>query len=143
MNRAESRDESRDTAQETPTPKRNAPLEWVVAALGALLVGGTVGFLLFEAFTGGERPPEVVLRVIAVEPSGEGFLVRLEARNTGDEAAAELSVEGSIERGGRTLETSDLTFDFLPAASAREGGLFFSENPRGALSLRALGYREP
>lgn len=137
------RDESRDAAQETPTTRRNAPLEWFVAALGVLLVGSTVGFLLFEAFTDAERPPEVVLRVIAIEPSGEGFLVRLEVRNTGDEAAAELSVEGSIERGGRTLETSEITFDFLPPASVREGGLFFSEDPRGALSLRALGYREP
>lgn len=129
--------------QETPAPERNALLEWGVAALGVLLVGSTVGFLLFEALTGGDRPPEVVLRVVATEPSGEGFLVRLEARNLGDEAAAELNVEGSVERGGRTVETSDLTFDFLPPASAREGGLFFSEDPRGALSLRALGYREP
>ena len=64
-------------------------------------------------------------------------------RRRGDEAAAELGVEGTIERGGQPLETSETTFDFVPSGSVREGGLFFTEDPRGALTLRSLGYREP
>lgn len=123
--------------------RRNSGLEWVVAGLGLVLVLGTVGFMLVQAFSGGDAPPRITLRVLEVRASGDGFLVRLEAHNSGDDAAAELGVEGTVTRGGRTVETSDTTFDFVPADSVREGGLFFSDDPRGGLSLRAVGFREP
>ncbi len=122
---------------------RNSGLEWVVAGLGLVLVAFTVAFMLFQTFSGGDLPPQVTLRVLETKRSGDGFLVLIEAHNVGDEAAAELGVEGTVTRGGKTVETSETTFDFLPAESVREGGLFFSEDPRGSLSLRALGFREP
>lgn len=122
---------------------RNSGLEWVVAGLGLALVAFTVSFMLFQTFSGGDLPPQVTLRVLETKRSGDGFLVLIEAHNIGDEAAAELGVEGTVTRGGKTVETSETTFDFLPAESVREGGLFFSEDPRGSLSLRALGFREP
>ena len=41
-------------------------------------------------------------------------------------------------------ETAEATFDFLPARSRREGGLYFTNDPRiGALTLRAKGYADP
>ena len=132
----------RDTDQNREH-RRNSPLEWLVAGFGLVLVVGAVGFMLFRAFADTHTPPNVQLRVLDVTASKGGYLVRVEAHNTGDEAAAELSVEGTVERGGKTLETRDTTFDFVPSGSVREGGLFFSEDPRGALSLRPLGYREP
>lgn len=128
---------------ENRNARRNSVLEYLVAALGLALVGAAVGFMLFMAVTGGDLPPQVQLRVVSVTASSGGYLVLIEAHNSGDEAAAELGIEGTIERGGETVETSDTTFDFLPSDSVREGGLFFSEDPRGALSLRVLGYREP
>lgn len=120
---------------------RNSPLEWAVAGLGLVLVVGAVGFTLFET-TASDAPPDVQLHILDVTASSGGYLVRIEARNAGSEAAAELGVEGSAQIGG-TVETSDTTFDFLPPDSVREGGLFFSGDPRGSLTLRVLGYREP
>ena len=128
---------------EDPAGSRNSELEWAVAGLGLVLLTFTVGFMLFRAFSGGDAPPQVTLRVLETKRSGDGFLVRIAAHNTGDEAAAELGVEGTVTRNGSTVETSETTFDFLPADSVREGGLFFSEDPRGALALRAVGFREP
>lgn len=122
---------------------RNSPLEWVVAGLGLILVLGAVGFMLFKTFTNSDAPPTVQLRILDVTASSGGYLVLVEAHNSGDEAAAELGIEGTIERGGETVETSATTFDFLPSDSVREGGLFFSQDPRGSLTLRVLGYREP
>lgn len=135
--------EKHDQGRDAREARRNSVLEYLVAALGLALVVATVGFMAFRAFTGDEAPPTVQLRVMSVTPSSGGYLVLIEAHNSGDEAAAELGVEGSIERGGETVETSDTTFDFLPSDSSREGGLFFSQDPRGALSLRVVGYREP
>lgn len=126
----------------TDEPRRNSVLEYLVAGAGLLLVGAAVGFMLWAAFTGGDAPPVVHLRVLDVTTTGSGYRVRIEARNTGDEAAAELGVEGTaVVRG--VLETRGTTFDFLPPDSVREGGLFFSGDPRSSLTLRVLGYREP
>lgn len=122
--------------------QRNSVLEYLVAGVGVVLVGAAVGFMVFKALTDSGAPPLVQLRVLEVTASSGGYLVRIEARNTGDEAAAELGVEGTAQLGG-TPQTSSATFDFLPPDSVREGGLFFSGDPRGSLTLRVLGYREP
>lgn len=122
--------------------QRNSVLEYLVAVVGVVLVGAAVGFMVFKALTDSSAPPLVQLRILEVTASSSGYLVRIEARNTGDEAAAELGVEGTAQLGG-TAQTSSATFDFLPPDSVREGGLFFSGDPRGTLTLRVLGYREP
>ncbi|ADI15565.1 hypothetical protein [Truepera radiovictrix] len=126
-----------------PTPQLPSRLEWGVAALGLLLVAGVLGFLLYQALLTPDTPPEIALRVLDVQPSSGGYLVRLEAANRGGETAAELVVEGALRRGGEVAETSELTFDFVPPDSVREGGLFFSQDPRGRLELRAKSFREP
>lgn len=132
---------SEQSADQNQKDVRNSPLEWTVAGLGLVLVVGAAGFMLLKT-TDSDAPPDVQLHVLDVTASSGGYLVRIEARNTGGEAAAELGVEGSAQIGG-TVETSDTTFDFLPPDSVREGGLFFSGDPRSSLTLRALGYREP
>ena len=128
---------------EQPGQTRNSVLEWAVAGLGFVLVAFAVGFMAFQAFTSQDLPPNIELRVVRVQDVRGGYLALIEARNRGDEAAAEVGVEGTVEWGGQELETSETTFDFIPSGSVREGGLFFTEDPRGALTLRSVGYREP
>lgn len=124
-------------------PQDPSRLEWGVSALGFVLVLGTVGFLLYQAFFVPDTPPDVSLRVVSVQPSSGGYLVLLEATNRGGETAAELVLEGELRQGERVVETSELTFDFLPPDSVREGGLFFTQNPTEGLELQVKSYREP
>ncbi len=135
--------DARAEEKREPGAQRNSVLEYIVAAVGLLLVVTAAGFLAYEAFTAGDAPPDIRLEVVRVVRSSGGYLVTLAARNLGDETAAELAVEGSVERPGQPSETSDVTFDYLPPDSEREGGLLFTQDPRGALTLRVLGYREP
>ena len=137
------RDEQQDEQGEQPGQTRNSVLEWAVAGLGFVLVVFAVGFMAFQAFTSQDLPPNIELHVVSVQDVQGGYLALLEARNRGDEAAAEVGVEGTIERNGQEVETSETTFDFIPSGSVREGGLFFTEDPRGALTVRSVGYREP
>ncbi len=139
----EDRDEQDERQGEQPGQTRNSVLEWVVAGLGFVLVAFAVGFMAFQAFTSQDLPPNVELTLVSVQDVRGGYLALIEARNRGDEAAAELGVEGTIERNNQEVETSETTFDFVPSGSVREGGLFFTEDPRGALTLRSVGYREP
>jgi uncharacterized protein (TIGR02588 family) len=125
--------------------KRPIPVtEWVVAALGALLVAGTIGSLVWLATGRDEAPADV--RVVAEEVVAlqGGWLVRFRAVNAGAQAAAQLLVQGELVGPDGVLETSEASIDYLPPRSEREGGLIFGRDPRQhELRLRARGYVRP
>lgn len=124
--------------QETPA------LEWVVAIIGVLLVAGALGFLLYQAVKGDSSPPSVSVEVLSVTKIQSGYLVKIRATNQGGSTAAGLKVKGALRQGGRDVETSHITLDYLPAHSTGEGGLFFTQDPqRFELLLRAEGYQQP
>ncbi|MGS7457319.1 hypothetical protein, partial [Mycobacterium tuberculosis] len=76
--------------------------------------------------------------------TSSGYLVRIKAINKGGSSAAALAVEGTLTDQGQTLENSEMTFDYVPAHSTKEGGLFFDHDPETfELKLRVLGYQEP
>jgi uncharacterized protein (TIGR02588 family) len=118
--------------------------EWIVAAIGALLVAGTIGYLVYLATTRDDTPPDVRVVTEGVVELPSGWLVRFRAINAGSQAAAQLLVEGELQGPGGAIETSEATIDYLPPRSEREGGLIFSRDPRShELRLRARGYVQP
>ncbi|CAN7618147.1 TIGR02588 family protein [Phenylobacterium sp. LjRoot164] len=118
-------------------------LEWGSATLGALLLFATLGFLLWDALSGRDAPPDLKVSALAVRAVEGGHLVEFRVENGGDRPAAQVEVEGELSSGGEP-DTAGATFDYVPAGSARTGGLFFREDPRqGALTLTAKGYADP
>jgi uncharacterized protein (TIGR02588 family) len=99
--------------------------EWLVAGFGVLVVLATVGFLGYEAVLGGETPPDIVNRVTAMRPTPGGYLVQVEVRNRGGETTAALTLEGTLKEGGRELETSEVTLDYVPGTFAAGGRALF------------------
>lgn len=119
-------------------------LEWLLAIVGLILVVSSVGFLLYQAATGDETPPDVTVEVEVVTPAGHGYLVQFRAVNQGETTAKGLIIEGQLAEAGQEVEKSETTLDYIPARSEREGGLFFTENPdQFEIQLRALGYEQP
>ena len=120
------------------------PWMWAIALLGAVLVFGSIAFMLYEAAAGDKSPPDVTLRVASIHPTRNGFLVQFEAVNEGGSTAEGLTVEGQLMAANAVVETSNTTLEYLPAHSARQGGLFFSSDPhQHQLRLRAKGYEKP
>jgi uncharacterized protein (TIGR02588 family) len=118
--------------------------EWLVAALGAVLVAGTIGCLVWLALGRDEAPPDLRVVAGAVHALEGGWLVEFRAINAGARAAAGLLVEGELAGPDGPLETSEATIDYLPPRSTREGGLIFRRDPRRhELRLRAKGYVDP
>ena len=124
---------------------KDAPLwMWGIAALGLLLVLGSIAFTLYEAWSGDSSPPDVTLRVDSVLPTRNGFLVEFRAVNEGGSTAEGLTVEGELRSGAESVETSDTTIEYVPPRSERKGGLFFTSDPRQyELRLRAKGFERP
>jgi uncharacterized protein (TIGR02588 family) len=121
----------------------SSPWEYVVGVLGALVVLGAIGVMLFEGATRRDSPPDLRVAVDSVMRIGEGWLVEVRVSNEGGATAAQVNVEGEL-RATEPPETSGATIDYVPAESFRRAGLIFSEDPRGKeLELRVTGYDLP
>lgn len=129
-----------DKNQGTKTPA----LEWVFAIIGLILVVGVISFLLYHIATDKERPPNLSVKVDEIVSNEKSFLVKFVLVNTGDETAADVTIEGELKKGGESVETGEVTVDYVPAHSEKKGGLIFTKNPgEFEFEIRAKGYNEP
>lgn len=131
-------------AAEQQTQQDIPLLEWLIGAIGLVLVLATLGYLAYAGWTTTLSPPEIQAKVQSISPNGDGYLVSFDVVNTGDETAAGVTVEGSLHNGDQEVELSTATIDYVPSHSTRKGGLFFQQNPAQLqLEIRATGYAEP
>jgi uncharacterized protein (TIGR02588 family) len=120
------------------------PWEWAFGIAGFALVAATVVFLGYKAIANDDAPPDIAIRTDSVAAVGGGYLVAISAVNRGDRAAANVQVQGDLRSESGTVETSEMTFQHLPARSERKGGLFFTRDPRALrLTVSARGYEHP
>ncbi|MBJ6127097.1 TIGR02588 family protein [Microvirga splendida] len=118
--------------------------EWVAAACGLLLVLGTLGYIVYYALTTEAKIPDITAEAIRTEPTRGGHVVQFRARNHSSTTAAGLQITGELRQGSSVVERSEITLDYLPPFSEREGGLIFQEDPaRYELRIAPKAYREP
>lgn len=119
-------------------------LEWLAAIIGLILVVGALGFIIYKAATDGGKPPILKVKSTNIEKNEAGYLVEFEVENSGDMTAASVVVEGKLTKGAEEVEMSSATFDYAPAHSKRNGGLYFKNNPQTAdLEILAKSYQKP
>lgn len=118
--------------------------EWIFGLIGLLLVCGTLGFMVSKAVTGSRAPPEIAVRAKLIVQLENGYLVQFIAMNRGGQTAADVRVQAELKHASKTLETREVTLQYIPAKSEREGGFFFQSDPRASeLVLTAHGYVKP
>ena len=118
--------------------------EWTVFAGSAVLLAALVAALCVEAIRESGRPPALRVAADAPERAGDSFRVPITVRNEGDETAAMVEVEVVLERGGQEVERAELTFDFVPVGSSREGWAAFGTDPRCCrLVARVTAFQKP
>lgn len=119
-------------------------LEWIVAAIGLLLVAGTAAYIAWQGYTRAGAAPDIALEAVEIRAIGGGYLVSIRATNNGGTTAKGVKVQGELARDGRVVESSEMSFDYLPPDSQRRGGLLFTADPRlHELKLSAKGYELP
>ena len=137
-------DEPRSGSQKQQENNAIPIWEWIVAAIGFMLVAGVIGFLLYEALGGNRMPPDVKLSVDSVVQTRNGYLVKITAVNQGGITAEGVDIEGELRRGTEAVERSRTTIDYLPPGSEKRAGLFFTRDPQQfELQVRPFGYEEP
>jgi uncharacterized protein (TIGR02588 family) len=103
-----------------------------------------MGVVLWEAATQDGRPPVISVSAGPIHEQEGGYAVEIIVGNSGEIAAAQVIIEGSLRQGNDIVETSEASFDHVASRSQRRGGLYFRHDPRSLeLQLRALGYVEP
>src|SRR5688500_7742513 len=118
--------------------------KWIDATAGLTLVTFALGTTAYRAITEESTPPILEISVDSIVPTADGYLVKFRVKNTGNQTAAALTIEGSLKLGEESVETSTTTLNYAPANSQREGGLFFTKPPQEFdLQIRPLGYGKP
>lgn len=122
-----------------------APLwMWSIGFLGLALTLGSIVFVLYEAAAGDSSPPDIAVRVDSIAKTRNGFLVKFSVINHGGSTAEGLTVEGELKEGPERIEISGTTIEYVPSHSEREGGLFFTSDPRRyEMQIRPKGYEKP
>lgn len=114
-------------------------LEWAVGILGALIVLGTIGFLVFKIATGVGDPPNLKVTLGTPEDKGAEMIVPVEVENIGGSVAADAVIEACAGPG----TCAQLTFNYIPHESVRKGNVGFSKPLAGPPTTRVVSYREP
>ena len=120
-------------------------LEWVTFAVGFVLVVSTLGYLIYDAATVSEAPPQIEFKLGTPQSQSQQFIVPVSVKNTGDQTAENVQIEVVLESGGEEQERGEFQIAFLPRRATREGWVTFQTDPRTAsrIKARALGFEKP
>jgi uncharacterized protein (TIGR02588 family) len=120
-------------------------LEWSVFAVSFTLVGGVLGYLIHDAVTRGNTPPDLIVQLGEVKAQGEHFLIPVLVTNHGDLTAKDIQIEVTLTRDSQTGERATFEIEFLPRQATHEGWVTFQSDPLAASAVKArvLGYQKP
>jgi uncharacterized protein (TIGR02588 family) len=120
------------------------PLEWSVFGVSLVLVVATFGYLVREAITARESPPDVVVALGKPVSGSDGIMVPVSVTNRGGRTAEDVRIGVTLERGNARPEESVLLMPYLPRESTREGWVIFRGDPRtGTLRVSGVGFQTP
>ncbi len=114
-------------------------LEWVTAALGALIALTLIGVIGWSAAN--EHPDELPRLSVAagpVEPAGARRAVRFTVSNSAGRTAKQVQIEGKLGE-----QSASATLDYVPGRSEESGALLFDAGPRGRVEVKVTGYQLP
>ncbi|HEV7228748.1 hypothetical protein [Brevundimonas sp.] len=114
------------------TPPRPPVLEWIMAALGALVVLVTLALLLRDG-RGQPTPPQLTAHVVEVRPLGDVWAAEIEIINRGDQTAARARV---------ALMGSEAETDWVPGHGKARLTLIVPADP-GLTPPVVRGWSEP
>nr|CAD6437878.1 TIGR02588 family protein [Rhizobium sp. Q54] len=134
-------DETRDSgASQQSTP----PIEWLVAALGVILLVAMLGYMVFFGLTRPESPPQILVTYGDARPEPPGYALEFTASNKGGSTATQTLIKGVLKRGDEIVEEAEATIDYIPHTSDRKGTLIFKENPSSfELEVGVTGFADP
>ena len=124
--------------------KKNA-LEWAVFGLGLGLVITILGYLTYQVVIYTPGPPHLLMQCAADPGPHEPNRFRVVVRNEGNETAESVTVALGLFREGKEVDKAELSIDFCPKESEREGWVAFATRVAPTDSVRGwvVSYERP
>ena len=141
---AEKRESEFCTSRKNGSSPKARWVEWIAGTLSALVVVLMLSWVAWEAITEDPTPPDFAIAIMERVAVERGFRVVFDIANTSNQTAAAVVVRGEIIDGATTIETADVTFDYVPGGSKETGVILFSQDPgTRTLRVRPMGYVFP
>ncbi|PPJ46142.1 TIGR02588 family protein [Rhizobium sp. KAs_5_22] len=119
-------------------------LEWLTGLIALTVIAALIGCVGWNALTERMEPPEFAIEATGMEHVPGGYRITFDIENRANSTAAAVIVRGELTRGEESVESVDVTFDYVPGQSQSSGAILFSTDPGSArLTLRAIGYTDP
>lgn len=119
-------------------------MEWLTGLISLILIALLIGYVSWSALTEQMEPPEFAIEATGMEHVPGGYRITFDIENRANSTAAAVTVRGELKRGEESVETVDVTFDYVPGQSQSSGAILFLTDPGSAqLTLRAIGYTDP
>ncbi|NTB96302.1 TIGR02588 family protein [Agrobacterium tumefaciens] len=119
-------------------------VEWLTGVICTLLVAAMLGWIGYDIYRYRPEDARFEIAVTGVEAQAGQYRVRFDIRNLSMTTAAQVQVRGDLQQNDATLESADVTFDYVASESFDTGTLFFRNDPRSAtLTINVAGYTEP
>ncbi len=119
-------------------------MEWLTGLASAALIATLIGYVGWNAATEEMEPPEFAIEATGMERVGGGYRITFDIENRANSTAAAVIVRGELKRGDESVESVDVSFDYVPGESQSSGAILFMTDPGSAqLTLRAVGYADP
>lgn len=123
--------------KETGYQNKKNWFEWTVFGTGMALVLGILGYLIFKTATYATGSPELIVDYFPEPGQYEPGRYHVILHNKGHETAEAITVELSLQKNGQEPEKAELSFDYCPKESTREGWVSFSTRPAKIDTIRA------
>ena len=117
-------------------------LEWIAAAIGALLTLGVLGYSAWEGVSDPRAPPDLSASAEAATPGRSGFVTPIVVRNASFATAANVEVIARLNVGGRPSDPP-CAFAYVPGAARRAGRDLPERSAAGRISVEIEGFEAP
>lgn len=115
--------QERGDATHEESGRSRPALEWIVGMLSAVIVGGLVSFLGYQAVSGGKRPADLAVAVERVEQRYGSTTITFVVTNRGDAAASTVKI---LAAGPEGVPPKHVEFDYIASNAEKRGTLVFS-----------------
>ena len=121
--------------------QKHQPIEKIVFGFGLIIILAIFGYLIFQATWKESGPPQLSLTSFPdSKMANNAFEVHV--KNTGKQTAVNASIKVSLFQNGKSVESSTLSFDYIPTHSEVRGWAVFTSKhtPSDSLAVSSLGF---
>ena len=119
-------------------------VQLIAFSLGLLLILGMIGYLSYQVFKLGEKPPQLQVQA-EYQADLDDYTYKVKVTNKGDETASNTNLKMTLYQDGKAQESGTFTIAYIPVQSEQLGWITFhtKRKPSDSLVVSSITYLRP